>query len=171
MTICPGNTKELLRGWAQSGLSKAWGPEQAALYKEACELEAKKELFGGEKTAITKLPDEHSQELVAKDGEEPVPEEPEAAAEAPPSPDAYGCPTCRYSGSGCWKCNPIKTIRYWEKKFSSGRTQSFTFSSGETAAPRFPPLFVSRRPGGPRDSSIRSHPDTANQKTTRAVYA
>ena len=35
-----GNTKELLRGWAESGLSKAWGPEQSALFKEACELEA-----------------------------------------------------------------------------------------------------------------------------------
>ena len=35
------NIKELLRGWSESGLSRAWGPQREALYAEAKALEEK----------------------------------------------------------------------------------------------------------------------------------
>ena len=79
-------------------------------------MEEKKELFGGEKTSITKFPDEHSQELKAPEGEAPGPEDTEDQKEKVPDPTIYGCSTCRQSAGGCWKCNPAKRIRYWEKK-------------------------------------------------------
>ena len=81
--------------------------------------EAKGELFGGEKTAISKFPDKHSHELEVVDEEAPAPEEPEPAAEDPPAAfdaETWGCGSCRHSAVGCWRCNPIKSIRYWEKK-------------------------------------------------------
>jgi len=94
LTKLAENAKKLIRGWDESGLSQAWGPQQGDLFKEAEALHAKKELFGGQNTGISKSPDDAMTEDHAADEKTAaaVLEEDDAAGvsadfEGPPEPE------------------------------------------------------------------------------------
>ena len=126
------NQKELTEAWVESGLADAWGPNQMKLFDEATRLKEADELlvFGGKGTKITMGSGSGETEEFEGKAPKEVLKKPSAkvgkgfgkvskgklftkgkdvgAAGQGEKANGYSCSKCRYSKTGCLKCNEAK---------------------------------------------------------------